>query len=209
MGRTSALRTKGAAPDKPRPGLDPALRSAVGRLAERAARQDLAAFADLYRLYAPQVLRYIAARVWNEEEAEDLTNTVFAKALAALDRYRPDPAQFSTWLYTITQNTVIDHYRRRKLPGLEDPAPDLESVLDPHEDPEGQVLRDEERKRLYQALLQLTPEQRQVIGCRFFFNLPVSEVARLMSKSEGAIKALQFRGLARLRRYLTSEQEVA
>ncbi len=209
MGRKSAVRTGSTAQEKPRPGADPALRAAVGQLAERAAHQDLVAFADLYRLYAPQVLRYVTTRVVNAEEAEDLTNTVFAKALAALGRYRPDPAQFSAWLYTIAQNTVIDYYRRRKLPGLEGPASDLESALDPREDPERQVLREEERKRLHQALMQLTPEQRQVIGCRFFFNLSVSEVARLMGKSEGAIKALQFRGLARLRHYLTSQEEVA
>jgi len=179
----------------------------VQSLAERASRFDASAFADLYRLYAPQVLRFMASRLSSTQEAEDLTNTVFEKAFAAaaMGRYRPNPAQFSTWLYTIAQNTVIDHYRRRRLPSLDEPAAELESVLDPQEDPERQVLAEEQRERLYRALLELTPEQRQVIGCRFFFNLPVGEVARLLGKTEGAVKALQFRALARLRRRLAPE----
>jgi RNA polymerase sigma-70 factor (ECF subfamily) len=180
----------------------------VLQLAERASRLDASAFADLYRLYAPQVRRFMASRLMGGQEAEDLTNTVFEKAFAAMARYRPAPARFSTWLYTIAQNTVIDHHRRRRLPGLDEPPSDVESVLDPQEDPERHVLLEEQRNRLYRALLGLTPEQRQVVGCRFFFNLPVNEVARLMGKSEGAVKALQFRALARLRRPLASEWNV-
>jgi RNA polymerase sigma-70 factor, ECF subfamily len=64
---------------------------------------------------------------------------------------------------------------------------------------------EERRRSLYHAVLQLTPEQRQVIGCRFYFNLSVHEVAEMMGKTEGAVKALQFRGLERLRRLLVTE----
>ena len=56
------------------------------------------------------------SRVSGRQEAEDLTNTVFEKAFAAMGRYEPSPAQFSTWLYTIARNVVIDHYRKRRLP---------------------------------------------------------------------------------------------
>jgi RNA polymerase sigma-70 factor (ECF subfamily) len=177
----------------------------IGRLAQRASRLDVSAFADLYRLFSPQVLRYMGSRVSSRQEAEDLTNTVFEKAFAAMGRYEPSPAQFSTWLYTIAQNTVIDHYRRRRLPGADEHEADLTAVTDPSEGPESYVLAGEQRRRLYQALLELTPEQRQVIGCRFFYNLPVHEVARMMGKSEGAVKALQFRALERLRRRLAPE----
>lgn len=175
-------------------------------MAQQASRLDVSAFGDLYRLLSPQVLRFVESRVSGRQEAEDLTNTIFEKAFGAMGRYQPSPAQFSTWLYTIAQNTVIDHYRRRRLPGLDEPQTDLTAVTDPGEGPEGYVLADEQRRRLYQALLQLTPEQRQVIGCRFFFNLPVNEVAGMMGKTEGAIKALQFRALERLRQQLAPER---
>ena len=66
------------------------------------------------------------------------------------------------------------------------------------DDPEDALLADERRRGLYQAVLGLTDEQRVVIGCRFFYNLPIHEVAEFMGKTEGAVKALQFRALRKL-----------
>jgi RNA polymerase sigma-70 factor (ECF subfamily) len=151
------------------------------------------------------VLRYVCSRVTGAEEAEDLTNTIFEKAFGAISRYEPSPAQFSTWLYTIAQNTVIDHYRKRRLPQVEDPETQLFAVTDPDDGPEATLIADERRRVLYQAIMLLTPEQRQVVGLRFFFNLPTQDVARMMEKTEGAVKALQFRALERLRRQLASD----
>jgi RNA polymerase sigma-70 factor (ECF subfamily) len=177
----------------------------VGSLARQAADLDVSAFADLYRLYASQVLRYVSIRVAGSNEAEDLTNTVFEKAFAAIGRYEPSPAQFSTWLYTIAQNTVIDHYRKRRLPQVDDAETQLFAITDPREGPEGDLLAEERRRFLHQAIMQLTPEQRQVIGCRFFFNLSVYDVAQMLGKTEGAVKALQFRALERLRHTLAPD----
>ncbi len=177
----------------------------VGSLARQAANLDVSAFADLYRLYSPQLFRYVSSRVTGAQEAEDLTNTIFEKAFAAIGRYEPSPAQFSTWLYTIAQNAVIDHYRKKRLPQVEDPEGRLFAVVDPAQGPEDNLLADERRRLIYRAVMALTPEQRQVIGCRFYFNLSVHEVAQLMGKTEGAVKALQFRGLDRLRRTLAPE----
>jgi len=177
----------------------------VGSLARQAANLDVSAFADLYRLYAPQVSRYVAFRVSGTQDAEDISNTIFEKAFAAIGRYQPSPAQFSTWLYTIAQNTIIDHYRRRRLPQVENAEAQLFAVADPDEGPEGSLLADERRRFVYRAVMQLTPEQREVVGCRFFFNLSVHEVAQMTGKTEGAVKALQFRALERLRRLLAPE----
>ena len=177
----------------------------VGSLARQAANLDVSAFADLYRLYAPRVSRYVALRITGTQEAEDITNTIFEKAFAAIGRYQPSPAQFSTWLYTIAQNTIIDHYRKRRLPQVDDAEAQLFAATDPDEGPEGSLLADERRRFVYQAVMQLTPEQREVVGCRFFFNLSVHEVAQMTGKTEGAVKALQFRALERLRRLLAPE----
>jgi RNA polymerase sigma-70 factor, ECF subfamily len=177
----------------------------VGSLARQAANLDVSAFGDLYRMYSPQLLRYVSSRVSSMQEAEDITNTVFEKAFAAIGRYKPSPAQFSTWLYTIAQNTIIDHYRKRRLPQVDDAESELFAVTDPGDGPEGSLLADERRQMVYEAVMQLTQEQRVVIGCRFYFNLPVHEVAQMMGKTEGAVKALQFRALDRLRRMLAPE----
>lgn len=178
----------------------------VRRLAWQASRLDATAFGDLYRLYFPQMLRHVMSRVSGRQEAEDLTNTIFEKAFAAMGRYEPSPARFSTWLYTITRNVLIDHYRRRRLPVEEGAETDLlRTSTDPEDGPEARVLADERRLLLRQAILELTDDQRQVVGCRFYFNLSTHEVARAMDKTEGAIKALQFRALDRLRRRLAPD----
>jgi RNA polymerase sigma-70 factor (ECF subfamily) len=178
----------------------------VRLLAQQASQLDTAAFGDLYRLYFPQVFQYVTSRVSGRQEAEDLTNTTFEKAFAAIGRYEPSPALFCTWLHTIARNVVIDHYRKRRIPMEGDANHDFHTVTDPDGDPEARVLADERRGLLREAILELTDEQRQVVGCRFFFNLSVHEVARLMGKSEGAIKALQFRALDRLRRRLAPDR---
>ena len=187
----------------------PVVRTAVSAdvrsLARQAAGRDVSAFGDLYRIYFPQMLRYVSSRVTGAQEAEDLANTVFEKAFAAIGRYEPSPAQFSTWLYTIAQNTIIDFYRKRRLPQVDDAESELFAVTDPGEGPEASLLAVERREIVQKAVMQLTPEQRLVIGCRFYFNLPVQEVANMMGKTEGAVKALQFRALDRLRRTLAPE----
>lgn len=183
----------------------PAPSADVGSLARQAADLDVSAFGDLYRIYFPQMLRYVSSRVTGVQEAEDLTTTVFEKAFGAMGRYKPSPAQFSTWLYTIAQNTIIDYYRKRRLPQVDDADSALFAFTDPREGPEASLLAGERRFILHQAVMRLTPEQRLVIGCRFYFNLPVQEVADMMGKTEGAVKALQFRALDRLRRTLASE----
>jgi len=174
-------------------------------LAREASQSDIAAFADLYRLYHPALLQYVNTRVRQRQEAEDLTNAVFEKAFAAIGRYQPSPAQFSTWLYTIARNALIDHYSKRRLPLESDVDQEMLQATDPQDGPEEQIVADELRKLLYNAILELTDDQRQVVGCRFFFNLSVHEVAQLLGKTEGAVKALQFRALERLHRKLAAE----
>ncbi len=174
-------------------------------LAREASRSDVDAFGDLYLMYHRPLLRYVRARVTHRQEAEDLTNAVFEKAFAAIGRYEPSPAQFSTWLYTIARNALIDYYRKRRLPVEPDADHELRQTKDPHDGPEERLVADELRRTLYDAILELTDDQRQVVGCRFFFNLSVFEVAQMMGKSEGAVKALQFRALERLHRRLASE----
>ena len=177
----------------------------VRALALQASQRDVTAFGDLYRHYLPQILQFVTSRVSGYQEAEDLTNTVFEKAYVAIGRYEPSPAQFSTWLYTIARNCVIDHYRKRRLPVQDDAEAELLATVDPGEDPETFVLQNERRRSLRAALEYLTEEQRQVVGCRFFFNLSIQEVASLMGKTEGAVKALQFRALERLHRQLAPD----
>lgn len=177
----------------------------IKAIATQAARHDLDAFGRLYRLYFSQVFTFINFRISNREDAEDLSNTVFEKALAAIGRYEPKPAQFSTWLYTIAKNYIIDHYRKRRIPIDNDVEPESAAGMDPSGDPERKVLMDERKRTLREALRELTPDQREVIECRFFFELSIQETAVTMMRTEGAVKALQFRALDNLHRLLTED----
>jgi RNA polymerase sigma-70 factor (ECF subfamily) len=177
----------------------------IKSIAVRASRNDPTAFTYLYRLYFSQVFTFINFRVSNREDAEDLANTVFEKALGAIDRYRPKPAQFSTWLYTIAKNCIIDHYRKRRLPIDDEAEAAVLPMRDLSYDPEVCVLREERKRTLREALRELTAEQREVIECRFFFELSIQETAVLVDKTEGAVKALQFRALENLHRLLTED----
>jgi RNA polymerase sigma-70 factor, ECF subfamily len=76
---------------------------------------------------------------------------------------------------------------------------------DPTCDPVTRLLLEERKRTLREALLELTPDQREVVECRFFFELSIQETALAMDKTEGAIKALQFRALENLHRLLTED----
>lgn len=180
-------------------------REDIRRLAWDASRLNVDAFGHLYRLYFTSISRYVASRIAECQEAEDLAHAVFEKAFAAIGHYEPSPAQFSTWLYTIARNAVTDHYRKRRLPNEDGARQEICRAADPADGPEEIVLADERRARLYQAISELTEEQRQVVAYRFFFNLSVREAAQAMGKTEGAIKALQFRALDRLHRHLAPD----
>jgi RNA polymerase sigma-70 factor (ECF subfamily) len=174
-------------------------------IAVQAANNDPEAFGHLYRLYFSQVFTFINFRVTSREDAEDLTNAVFEKALGAIERYRPKPAQFSTWLYTIAKNCIIDHYRKRRLPVDEEAEAATVPCTDSDLDPLARLLNAERKRTLREALVELTTEQREVIECRFFFEMSIQETALAMAKTEGAVKALQFRALDNLHRLLTED----
>lgn len=169
-------------------------------LVAKAKRRDAAAFAQLYEAYFDRIYRYFVVRVGNTWEAEDLTEQVFLRALESIQSYQWRGISFGAWLFRIAHNLVVDSLRR-KSPGAA-PLPAAETIPgeDDLEDTVDLNLRIEE---LLKVLPRLTNDQRQVIALRFGAGLPIAEAARVMDKSEGAIKALQYSALASLRRHLT------
>ena len=173
----------------------------VSELVRQAQAGDAVAFAALYQEYSPTIYRFLRRRMAGPDEAiEDLTEDVFVKVYDKLDRYQERGLPFTAWLYRIAHNQMVDHIRT--LPRL--PARSLE---DAREVPEhgagrafGQVL---DRQVLEPALARLTDEQRQVVQLRFLQGLSVADTATQMGRSDEAVKKLQARGLANLRRLLT------
>ncbi|HTO07462.1 MAG TPA: sigma-70 family RNA polymerase sigma factor [Myxococcota bacterium] len=163
-----------------------------------AARQDPGQFAFLYEANFELVYAYLARRVKGRAEVEDLTSEVFRRALSALPGYEPRGVPFASWLLRIAANAVVDRARRTKRRALA--GPDLAP-----EPSEPERLDAQQRARLFRAVAELPREQRRVIELRFAEERPVREIAAALGKSEGAVKQLQLRALAALRKRIGSE----
>jgi len=170
-------------------------------LLERASRADPEAIGALYDRYVDRIYNYIYHRVGQADLAEDLTSQVFARMLEAIREGRAWRTSFSGWIYRIAHNLVIDHYRRRGRAAfveLEEASPLISDEADPLRKVEARL----ESEHLRAALGKLTEEQAEVIALRFLDEFSIAEVAAMMNKTEGAIKALQYRAVLALRRVM-------
>jgi RNA polymerase sigma-70 factor (ECF subfamily) len=169
---------------------------------DRARSGDRAAFGELYDTHVDAVYRYVLYRVREPSDAEDLTSEVFTRAFANIHRYRWQGKSFLAWLYTIARNAVTDR-RRRERPTVD--LDDAYGVAEEGPTAHDRAVRGEQVDALRGAVKHLTVEQQEVLVLRFVENMSSRQVAKVLGKNEGAIRALQFRALGRLRKLLTSE----
>lgn len=171
------------------------------RLLIEAAQKDPARFAELYENSFDRVYAFIARRVRDRNEAEDLTSEVFHQALAGLPRFEWRGAPFAAWLFKIASNAIID---RSKRAAKEQQTP---AILGLPADVNPQEIEDEieQRARLFQLVDRLPVDQRRVIGMRFAEEKSIREIATELGRSEGAVKQLQFRALQNLRAQMSDE----
>jgi RNA polymerase sigma-70 factor (ECF subfamily) len=182
------------------------LKTSEDALIRRAQALDPGALAELYDRHFDGIYRYLFTRVRHQADAEDLTEQVFLKMVDSIQRYRPRGVAFSSWLYRIAHNLLVDRYRRAGRDAVE-----LSSQVHddrPHADPAVMAQNSDDRRRLIAAIQRLTPEQQQIITMRFIDNLDVEEIARLTHRRAGAIHSMQHRALASLYRFLMEQEEV-
>jgi RNA polymerase sigma-70 factor, ECF subfamily len=167
---------------------------------------DRDAFACLYDTYLERIHRYVYFRVIDPEVAEDTTSLVFLRVWENLRTFQSGRSPFAGWLYRIAHNAIVDHYRTRKtLISLEEVAPLKLSYADEVEEKLDRKIRSQE---LTDALQDLTDIQREVLILRFIFGLTILETARKLDKRQGAIRALQMRGLRRLAVIIPSQEKL-
>jgi RNA polymerase sigma-70 factor, ECF subfamily len=174
----------------------------------RARALDHGALSLLYSRYLPVVRLYVLGRVGDVHLAEDVTSETFLAMVDAIERVRADvePA-FAAWLLGIARNKVADHYRRQAA------LPTTQGMAAPWEEPTAQaeagdplnvVTARESWAEVVAALQRLTEEQRMVVLYRCVLGYATEDVARLMGRQPGAVRALQFRALASLARFLAA-----
>ena len=168
-------------------------------LLERARQYDSQVLAEIYDRYAEPIYRYLYRLVGDAAQAEDLTSDVFLKLLQVLDTPQAPRERLQGWLYRVAHNLATDWFRSNSRNLATSLAEDL--VADDNL-PAAIVEKRQMQKQLRAALGRLTADQQRVILLRFGEGFKLGEVARLLDKSEGAIKILQHRAVQRLRAFL-------
>ncbi len=163
----------------------------------RAAQAEPAAFGELYRRYLPRLYRYLRTRTGSEDDAADLVQQTFLKALDALPGYRDRGLPFAAWLFRIARNVLTDAHRRQSTVAWDL----LPEALLPHaeEDPEALVVRREALTRLRALLVDLDADKRELLALRFAGGLSAREIAAIVGKSEAALKKQLSRVIQTLR----------
>jgi RNA polymerase sigma-70 factor (ECF subfamily) len=170
------------------------------------AREDSAAFGELYTRYVKRIYNYVYYRTGNHHDAEDLTSRVFFRAIAHIDQYTDRGVPFSAWLYRIAHNLVANWHRdrgRQRVVPLDD---HLATGAGP-EMPEVATESDEEQERLLESIRDLPAERQQLLILKFVERLSNAEIGAIMNRTEGAIKSLYHRTLLSLRDSLEAEDD--
>jgi RNA polymerase sigma-70 factor (ECF subfamily) len=173
------------------------------RLLERAREYDAQALAEIYDRYAESIYRYAYRYVGNAELAEDLTSEVFLKLLQVLGTSRAPRQQLQGWLYRVARNLAIDWFRQQAKGAILSLNEDL--TPEDGDSPSTRLELQQLQHDLREAISQLTPDQQQVIVLRFAEGRKIRDIGRLMGKSEGSVKLLQFRAINRLRTLLDNQ----
>jgi RNA polymerase sigma-70 factor (TIGR02952 family) len=170
----------------------------------RARAGDAEAFGALYDRYLELVYRYVYYRVGAHALAEDITSETFLRALRRMNAFTWQGKDFGAWLVTIARNLVLDHFKSGRY-RMEVCTPELLEADRWEESPESAVLDLFRHRELLLAVRGLSSEQRECVVLRFMHGLSVAETATVMTKSHGAVKALQYRAVRSLARTVPAE----
>ena len=171
-------------------------------LVRRAQQHDQDAFAQLYEEYFDRIYRYITFKIGNRTEAEDMTQQVFLNAIKSISSFKWKSIPFSAWLFRIAHNQMVDYFRKK----AKHATISLDEVLVSNgNNPQLVAEQNLDIERLLLATEQLTQAQREVISLRFASELSIAQVAEVMGKSQGAVKALQHSAIVALRKILSVE----
>ena len=154
-------------------------------------------FTSLYDKYVKRIYNFIYYKCFHKESAEDLTSQTFIKALDKIKTFNPQRGSFSSWLYQIARNNVIDFYKKKER--------STKSIYDfwglsSEEDIAFDTEIKEKLSKVKEHLKNLKPEQREIVLMRIWDDLSYKEIARITGKSESACKMMFSRTIRELRK---------
>ena len=167
------------------------------------ATTDEAAFEELYEHFFPRVYNFIYARLKNSADADDVTSVTFLKMNENLNSYDPAKAAFTTWLFRIATNAIIDQTRRAD----RNQETEWEEFFDPsapdHDEPEARIIESETNRELLTALDKLSERERRIIELKFWGDLDTRAIADVLNMTEGNVRVTLHRTLGKLKKFLT------
>ena len=147
----------------------------------------------IYNEYHDKVMGYIYARLRSKADAEDLCQDVFVKVHTKLESFDPGKASISTWIFSITRNSVIDFYRKSH------PVMEMDENIPEDGAIDDSILNDETLEELAAALQKLPAELREIIVLRYYDGIPLTEIGKKLNLSYGAIKLRHAKALQMIR----------
>jgi RNA polymerase sigma-70 factor, ECF subfamily len=159
------------------------------------------AFGELYERYAQSVYRYLYAHLYDQLDAEDLTEEVFLRVWRTLSNYNEQGVPLLAYLFRVARNALVDFYRRSSRSGNQ-MSLDANPISDDKPDPGDIAMVRMEHQEIRQMLEQLSEDYRNVLILRFLSELSPREIAHVMGRTEGAVRVLQHRALVALRELL-------
>lgn len=173
-------------------------------LLRRAGSFESEALAEVYDRFSPGLYRYAMRLLGNADLAEECLSETFSRLLQALKSRHGPRDHLQSYLYRIAHNWITDRYRRGSLPEV---SIEVAEPADLSPQPEKAMVMEQQRQRVRSALMQLTPDQRQVVTLRYIEEWEIEDVAAALGKPGGAVKSLQHRGLAALKKILRTKEE--
>lgn len=159
-------------------------------------KSNLREFNELYDQYVRKIFNFIYYKTHHKETAEDLTSETFMKALKNFDKFDGGRGKFSTWIYQIARNTVIDHYRAKKV------NLNIDDVWDLSDDDQD-IIRDldasKKLKEVKKYLKNLASDQREIVLMRVWEGMSYREIAEALGKEEGNCRVIFSRTIKALK----------
>jgi RNA polymerase sigma factor (sigma-70 family) len=166
------------------------------QITKRVSTQEV--FAELYDEFMPKVFRYISFKVNDQQITEDLTSTVFEKALVSFDKYSSDKGAFSTWIFSITRNTLIDYYRTNKMK-IQVSLDEAIEAPSREPSPQDEVEKKAEQECLRGCLSRLPEDDQELIRLKFAGEFSNRQIAKILGLSESNVGVRLFRAVKKLR----------